>query len=53
MPEIQPMNVKAINPMAQTNDQLKQLNETMGKMLEQLTRIQSWLVKIEANTKRR
>jgi hypothetical protein len=46
-------NVKAINPMAQTNAELKKLNENMEKMLDQMSRIQGWLVKIEMNTKHR
>jgi hypothetical protein len=33
-------------------EEMQKLNATMGKVLEQLTRIQSWLVKIETNTRR-
>ena len=40
------------HPALETNEQLKKLNETSKKMLEQLTRIQSWLVKIEGNTRK-
>lgn len=40
------------NPSWENNAELKKLNETTGKMLEQLTLIQGWLVKIEGNTRK-
>lgn len=46
-------NIKVASPMAATNKELQQLNETMAKALEQLTRIQGLLVKIEMHTKPR
>ena len=39
------------NPAWENNVELKALNEKMDKLIEAVNRLQTWLVKIEANTK--
>jgi hypothetical protein len=39
------------NPNWENNAELQKLNEKMDKLIDAVNRLQSWLVKIEMNTK--